>query len=112
MTVPELVARFPEIPADLRDDPVLHEFAASLGEWLGIARKPSACSTRHDAANHFYLKLIGPLSIYGYGLSSRERVVRELRVLLERHAADPAGFAASLLPEDVAAAEQHGPGCG
>jgi hypothetical protein len=66
----------------------------------------------HDAANHYYLKLIGPLSIYRYGLSTRERVVRELTAHLERHAADPGGFGASLLPEDVAPVEVRGPGCG
>jgi len=111
MTIQELVARFPEIPADLRDDPTLERFAATFGELLRAARKPSPCATQHDAANHFYLKLIGPLSIYGYGLSTRDRVVGELRVLLERHAADPAGFAAGLLPADVAAGEVRGPGC-
>jgi hypothetical protein len=112
MTVRELVARFPEIPPDLHDDPVLERYAASLGEWLAIARKPSACASVHDAANHYYLKLIGPLSIYRYGLSTRERVVRELTAHLERHAADPGGFGASLLPEDVAPVEVRGPGCG
>src|SRR5262245_30408759 len=111
MTVSELVARFPEIPADLHDDPALERFAATLGEWLRVARKPSACASQHDTANHYYLKLIGPLSVYGYGLFTRERVVRELTALLERHAADPGAFGASLLPEDVAPAEMRGPGC-
>ena len=98
MTVQELVTRFPEIPRDLLDQPTLVRFAEIFDELLRSARNPSACSAQHDAANHYYLKLIGPLSIYGYGLSTREQVLSELQGLLERHAADPQGFGASLLP--------------
>ena len=112
MTVQELVARFPEIPADLHDDPVLERFASTIDDLLRVAVKPSPCSTQHDAPNHYYLKLIGPLSIYGYGLSSRDKVIIELQALLDRFAADPAGFAATLLPEDVASSEARGPDCG
>jgi len=111
MTVEELVARFPEIPVDLRAEPMLRRFAAALGDLLREARSPSPCATQHDRANHLYLKLIGPLSIYGYGLATRERTVAELEQLLERHAADPEGFAAGLLPPDVAKDEVRGPGC-
>jgi hypothetical protein len=111
MTVQELVARFPEIPADLHGEPMLERFASTLGNLLSRSNKPSACSTQHDAGNHYYLKLIGPLSIYGYGLTTREEVLAQLEELLERHDADPAGFAASLLPEGVAAREVRGPGC-
>jgi hypothetical protein len=111
MTVQELVARFPEIPADLHDEPVLARFASTLGGLLSRSRKPSPCSTQHDAGNHYYLKLVGPLSIYGYGLSSREKVLSQLEELIERHDADPEAFASSLLPEDVASSEVRGPGC-
>ena len=111
MTIPELFARFPEIPPDLRDSAVLRRFADVFGPLLGVAAKPSPCSTSHDAANHYYLKLIGPLSIYGYGLSTREKVETQLQELLDGHAADPRGFAAKLLPEDVADHEVRGPGC-
>jgi hypothetical protein len=111
MTLPELVSRFPEIPADLRQEPVLAELARDCADLLAVARQPSACATQHDAANHYYLKLIGPLAIYGYGLFSREKALGQISDLLARRRSDPAGFAASLLPADVAAQEQKGPGC-
>jgi hypothetical protein len=111
MTVSELIARFPEIPRDLHGEPVLARFAETFGPLLRVARSPSACATHHDAPNHYYLKLVGPMSIYGYGLSSRERVLGELDQLLERHAADPAGFAASLVPAGASEREARGPGC-
>jgi hypothetical protein len=111
MTVQELVARFPEIPADLHGDPVIERFASTLGPLLSLSNKPSPCSTQHDAGNHYYLKLIGPLSIYGYGLTSREKLLAQLEELIERHDADPDGFAASLLPGDVVDREVRGPGC-
>ena len=111
MTIQELVARFPEIPADLHGEAVLERFASTFKALLQVAHKPSACSTQHDAPNHFYLKLIGPLAIYGYGLSPREKVLGDLQSLLDRFAADPDGFADSLLPADLAANEVRGPDC-
>lgn len=111
MTVQELISRFPEVSPELAGEPTVAEFAETFSDLLAVARKPSNCSTGHDAANHYYLKLIGPLSYYRYGLATRERVVADLRALLDRHAADPDGFAASLLPEDAAVAEVRGPGC-
>ena len=102
MTTQELVARFPEIPADLHDEVVLERFASTFDGLLQIAHKPSACSSEHDAPNHFYLKLIGPLAIYGYGLSPRDKVLGDLQDLLARFDADPGGFADSLLPADLA----------
>ena len=111
MTVQELGARFPEIPRDLHEEAVLLQFAETFGELLRVARNPGACAAEYDAANHYYLKLIGPIAIYGYGLAKREQVLAELQQLLDRHEADPAGFAASLLPEDTAEQEVRGPGC-
>jgi len=111
MTVQELITRFPEIPRDLHGEPLLARFAETFDDLLGVARKPSACATQHEAANHYYLKLIGPLSIHGYGLATRERALADLQELLDRHAADPKGFAASLLPEATAEREVRGPGC-
>jgi len=111
MTVQQLVARFPEIPRDFHEEPILSRFAEVFGDLLQVARNPSACATHHDAANHYYLKLIGPMSIYGYGLSTREQVLTELQELLDRHEADPHGFAASLLPQDTTESEVRGPGC-
>jgi len=111
MTVQQLVARFPEIPRDFHEEPILSRFAEVFGDLLQVARNPSACATHHDAANHYYLTLIGPVAIYNYGLSTRERVLAEFQELLDRHATDPGGFAASLLPKDTAEREVRGPGC-
>lgn len=111
MTVQELAARFPEIPADLHAEPLLAEFAEAFDGQLRVAQKPSACSTGHDAGNHFYLKLVGPMDIYRYGLYTRERVLEELRKLLAGYRADPDGFVGGLLPAGVAQREVKGPGC-
>ncbi len=111
MTVQELATRFPEIPADLWGEPLLAAFADAFEEQLETAQKPSACAEEHDAGNHFYLKLIGPMDIYRYGLYDRERVLEEIRKLVEGHRADPDGFARGLLPEQVARHEIRGPGC-
>ena len=105
MNVNELFARSPEIPADLAEEPLLARFADGLDSLLRTAVKPSPCSQGHEAANHYYLKLIGPLAIYGYGLATREHVMQQVAALLERHAADRAGFVASLLPADIALPE-------
>ena len=45
MTVQELVARFPEIPKDLHEEPMLSRFAEVFGELLREARSPGACAT-------------------------------------------------------------------
>lgn len=111
MTVQELAARFPEIPVDLHDEPLLAAFAQTFDPLLRTARSPSACSSQHDKNNHYYLKLIGPLSIYGYGLATRERALADIRDLLERQQRDPQGFAASLVPVGSADGEVRGPGC-
>lgn len=111
MTVPELMARFPKIPRDLADEPLLAELVQVCGEWLRIAQEPSACSTQHDARNQYYLKLIGPMAIYGYGLSTREDLLQELQDLLDQQKADPTAFAARLLSSDTVEKEVKGPGC-
>ncbi|SVB96570.1 uncharacterized protein METZ01_LOCUS249424, partial [marine metagenome] len=48
MNVDELCARFPEISPELRNEPALSEFAATFGDLLAVAHKPSNCSTGHD----------------------------------------------------------------
>ena len=111
MTIDELIARFPEIPASLHGEPLLQRYAEGLGEILEVARQPSPCATGHDAANHYYLKLIGPMAIHGYGLSSLEKVLGQLQSLLDQYHADPAGFGRTLLPADTATEEVRGPGC-
>ena len=111
MTVQELIARFPEIPKDLHGEPLLAQFAEAFGDQLRIARNPGACSAQYDAGNHYYLKLVGPMRIYMYRLCTREKVLKQLQELLDQYHADPAGFAASLLPPDTTEKEVKGPGC-
>lgn len=111
MTEGELVQRFPEIPADLHGEPVLARFAEACEPLLLAAVKPSACSSQHDASNHYYLKLIGPMAILGYGLSTKEKTLVQMQELLDRQRTDPEGFARSLLPDTTAPREVKGPGC-
>ena len=111
MTVQELVARFPEIPEDLHQKFLLVEFAEAFDEQLLVARNPGACSDQFDASNHYYLKLIGPMRVYMYGLSTQEKVLGEIKDLLDCYKADPDGFAERLLPADTAKQEVKGPGC-
>jgi len=99
MTVQDLVTRFPEIPADLHREPLLAQFADTFGDLLAVAIDPSACAAQYDETNHYYLGLIGPLKIYMYGLSSKEKALEHLRDMLQRRSADYDGFAASLLAE-------------
>ncbi len=105
MTVQELIARFPEIPPSLHDEPLLAELAATCGELLSVAHKPEPCSTAHDAGTHFYLAIIGPIAYYGYGLATRERVLQDIRELLDRYREDPSGFTADLLAEEATSEE-------
>ena len=111
MTVQELTSKFPEIPKDLHQEAILSEFAASFGDLLRTAQDPSACSSQYSPANHYYLKLISPMKIYMYGLSSKEKLLTQLRQFLEQHAKDPEGFASTLLPDDTTENEVKGPGC-
>ena len=75
MTVQELVAIFPEIPQDLQGEPLLVQYAVAFGDQLRVARNPGACSAQYDAANHYYLKLMSPIRLYWYNLSTREKVL-------------------------------------
>ena len=111
MTVQELVARFPEIPEDLHGEPLLAQYAQAFGAQLQIARNPGACSAGHDAANHCYLKLMSPIRLYWYKLSTRDKVLKQMQELLDQYRADPARFVASLVPEDAVHSEVKGPGC-
>ncbi len=103
MTVQELVSRFPEISQDLHDEPVLAQCAEAFGDLLQVAQNPGACSGEYDSGHHYYLKLMGPIRLYMYGLSSREKVLGQLQDLLDRFHANPVGFAASLLPSSTPA---------
>src|SRR2546429_5799496 len=70
MTVDELFARFPEVPRDLRDEPVLAEFVRAFGAQLRVAQKPSPCVAQAgagDAEHHFYTRLVNDLAAHGIG---------------------------------------------
>ena len=63
MTVGELLARFPEAPRDLADEPVLREYVRAFGPLLRVARKPSPCM--RDGGDHqhvFYTRLLNDLA--------------------------------------------------
>ena len=111
MNAQELLARFPEIPADLHDEEVLVRFAEVFSGPLSIAQKPSACSTDYDAGNYYYMKLINPIGIYRLGLMKREMLLSQIAELIEKQEMDP-NFAETLVPSGVAANEVRGPGCG
>src|SRR2546425_4764238 len=81
MTVDELFARFPEVPRDLRDEPVLAEFVRAFGSQLRVAQKPSPCVAQAgagDAEHHFYTRLVNDLAVYGIRLARRERTLQRL----------------------------------
>src|SRR3989442_5461506 len=81
MTVDELFARFPEVPRDLRDEPVLAEFVRAFGSQLRVAQKPSPCVAQAgagDAEHHFYTRLVNHLAVYGIGLARRQRALQPL----------------------------------
>jgi len=98
MTVDELLARFPEVPRELRDEPVLTEYVTALGPLLRMAHKPSACM--RDSKDHphlFYVRLVNDLAIYGIGLARRDRTLARLRATLEEYRKQPATFGCSLI---------------
>src|SRR5439155_22263011 len=81
MTVDAFLARFPEVPRDLRDEPVVGAFVHAFGAQLAVAQKPSPCVARAgggDAEHHFYTRLVNDLAIYGIGLARRERTLPRL----------------------------------
>ncbi len=111
MNIDELTARFPEIPADLHGEAILAEFAEAFGPQLEITEKPSNCTVEQSAGNAFYMTLINPIGIYAIGLAKREAVLEKIQALVEGFRADPDGYAASLLPENVSPVQVRGPGC-
>jgi hypothetical protein len=101
MTVDALLARFPEVPRDLREEPILAEFVRAFGPQLALAQKPSPCVARDgggDAPHFFYTRLVNDLAIYGIGLAKRERTLQRLEKLLGEYRAQPATFACTLVP--------------
>ena len=101
LTIDAFLARFPEVPRELRDEPLLAEFVRAFGPQLEVAQKPSPCVARDgggDAEHFFYTRLVNDLAIYGIGLAKRERTLQRLEKLLVEYRAQPATFACTLVP--------------
>jgi len=99
LSVDEFLARFPEVPRDLRDEPVLHAYIDALGPQLRVAQKPTPCmGTGGDAEHVFYTRLVNDLAIYGIGLAKRDRTLTRLSATLEQYRKQPATFACTLVP--------------
>lgn len=99
LTVDEFLARFPEVPRDLRDEPALQEYAKAFGPLLRVAQKPTPCMRDGGDAQHvFYTRLVNDLAIYGIGLAKRDRTLARLSALLEQYRKQPATFACTLVP--------------
>ncbi len=110
MTVDELLARFPEVPRDLRDEPVLAEYVSAFGHLLRLAQKPSPCVGRGgDAPHQFYMRLVNDLAVYGIGLAPRDRTLARLQATLQQYKKQPATFACTLVPPRAPGAPR--PGC-
>ncbi len=77
MTVDEFLAHFPEVPPDLRDEPVLGEYVRAFGLLLRVAQKPTLCMRdtgdhQHSAGNApNRLRLISPHRFAGRILRPR-----------------------------------------
>lgn len=101
MSVDDFLARFPEVPGDLRHEPVLEEYVRAFGPLLRLAEKPSPCVARAggDAPHAFYVRLVTDLAVYGMGLARRERTLARLQALLEEYRRQPATFGCSLVPQ-------------
>ena len=64
MTVDEFLAHFPEVPPDLRDEPVLGEYVRAFGLLLRVAQKPTPCIRNTGDHQHvFYTRLVNDLAI-------------------------------------------------
>jgi len=113
LSVDRFLARFPEVPRDLRDEPILTQFVRAFGPQLDVAEKPSPCVARDgggDAPHHFYTRLVNDLAIYGVGLAKRDRTLQRLERLLAEYRAQPATFACTLVPRKAPGAPR--PQCG
>lgn len=99
MTVDEFLARFPEVPGALRDEPVLGRYVDAFGPLLRHAVKPSPCvGDNGDAEHRFYTRLVNDLAIYGIGLARRDRTLARLEATLAEFAKQRATFGCSLVP--------------
>ena len=99
LTVDEFLARFPEVPRDLRDEPILAEYVNAFGHLLRIAQKPTPCMRDGGDAQHaFYMRLVNDLAVYGIGLARRDRTLARLQATLDEYRKQPATFACTLVP--------------
>ncbi|HET7340721.1 MAG TPA: hypothetical protein VFL90_04595 [Methylomirabilota bacterium] len=100
MSVDEFLARFPEVPRDLKDEPVLAQYVDAFGPQLREARKPTPCMGTEggDAGHRFYAVLVNDLAIYGIGLARRERTLARLAARLDEYRKHPATYACTLVP--------------
>ena len=100
MTVQEFLARFPEVPRDLKDEPVLAQYVDAFGLLLREAKKPTPCMGTEggDAGHRFYTTLVNDLAIYGIGLAKRDRTLARLTKRLEDYRKSPATYACMLVP--------------
>jgi hypothetical protein len=111
MTVDEFLARFPEVPHDLKDEPALARYVAAFGPLLRLAQKPSPCvGSGGDMEHVFYTRLVNDLAIYGIGLARRDRTLARLQTTLDQRATQPATFACTLVPRKAPGAKRAG--CG
>jgi hypothetical protein len=109
MTVDELLARFPEVPGDLRAEPVLEEYVKAFGPLLRVAVKPTPCMRGGGDAEHvFYTRLVNDLAIYGIGLAKRDRTLARLQAVLDQHRKQPATFACTLVPRQAPGTPRSG----
>jgi hypothetical protein len=109
MTADEFLARFPEAPRDLAQEPVLQEYVLAFGPLLRLARKPTPCM--RDGGDHphtFYTRLVNDLAIYGMGLARRDRTLARLRATLDEYRRQPATFACTLVPRRPRGAPRSG----
>ena len=99
LSVEEFLALFPEVPRDLRDEPILAEYVRAFGPLLRVAQKPTPCmGTGGDAPHVFYTRLVNDLAIYGIGLAKRDRTLARLQATLTQYRQQPATFACTLVP--------------
>jgi hypothetical protein len=109
MTVDEFLARFPEVPRDLRDEPLLHAHVEAFGLLLRMAEKPTPCvGAGGDAQHVFYTRLVNDLAIYGIGLAKRDRTLARLSALHGEYRKQPATFACTLVPRRAPGAPRAG----
>ena len=109
MTVGEFLARFPEAPRDLRDEPILNDYVKAFGPLLRVAEKPSPCiGSGGDAQHVFYTRLVNDLAIYGIGLAKRDRTLARLQATLDQYRQQPATFACTLVPRRAPGAPRVG----